>query len=192
MLRRPLGRTGAKLSILGVGGLIVSGLEQAEADRLVAEAVARGVNYFDVAPTYGNAQERLGPALGPYRKDCFLACKTVERSAAKAAEELAGSLRTLRTDHLDLYQLHGLTTVEEVEQVFAPGARWRCSCVRRKRGGRGSSASARTARRRCWRRWTAIPSTRCSFRLTSPCWYKSGFGREVLEAAERAARAGWR
>ncbi len=99
----------------------MSGLEQSEADRIVGEAVAHGVNYFDVAPTYGNAQERLGPALEPYRKDCFLACKTVERSAAKAAAELAESLRTLRTDHLDLYQVHGLASVEEVEQVSHSG-----------------------------------------------------------------------
>ena len=55
-------------------------MEAAEAARLVGRAVERGVNYFDVAPSYGNAEERLGPALEPYRSDVFLACKTTQRT----------------------------------------------------------------------------------------------------------------
>ena len=75
--RRPYGQTGIELSIIGFGGMLVDGLEAAHASRLVAEAVERGVNYFDVAPQYGNAEEVLGPALEPYRKNVFLACKTL-------------------------------------------------------------------------------------------------------------------
>ncbi len=121
MERRELGKTGEQLSIVGFGGIVVMNAEPAEASRLVAEAVDRGVNYFDVAPSYGNAEERLGPALEPYRDRVFLACKTGKRDKAGAAEELRTSLARLRTDHFDLYQLHALTSMEEMEQALGPG-----------------------------------------------------------------------
>ncbi|MGO9274266.1 MAG: hypothetical protein ACLQOO_29195 [Terriglobia bacterium] len=60
--RRPLGKTGEHLSILGVGGIVVMSVEQSSANNIVAEAVDRGINYFDVSPDYGDAEERLGPA----------------------------------------------------------------------------------------------------------------------------------
>ena len=75
--RRPYGRSGRELSTVGFGGILVTNATAAEASTLVGEAVERGVNYFDVGPGYGNAEEVLGPALEPYRKDVFLACKTV-------------------------------------------------------------------------------------------------------------------
>ncbi len=118
--KRQLGKTGEKLSIIALGGIVVTDTEPKFAANIVAEAFDRGINYFDVAPTYGNAQERLGPALEPYRKKSFLACKTGERSKDGAAKELEESLRLLRTDHLDLYQFHHLTTLAEVDQVFGP------------------------------------------------------------------------
>jgi aryl-alcohol dehydrogenase-like predicted oxidoreductase len=121
MERRALGRTGEELSIVGFGGIVVMDVEPAEASRLVAEAVDRGVNYFDVAPSYGNAEERLGPALEPYRDQVFLACKTGKRNRQEAAEELRASLARMRTDRFDLYQLHALTTKEEMEQALGPG-----------------------------------------------------------------------
>lgn len=118
--RRPLGKTGVELSIIGFGGVAVRGVEQSFANNLVAEAYDRGINYFDVAPTYGNAQERLGPALEPYRKRVFLACKTDKRDKEGSAAHLEESLRLLRTDHLDLYQFHALTKMEELEKVLGP------------------------------------------------------------------------
>ena len=121
MERRPLGRTGEELSIVGFGGIVVMNVEPEEASRLVAEAIDRGVNYFDVAPSYGNAEERLGPALAPYRDRAFLACKTGKRDKAEAARELRESLQRLQTDHFDLYQLHALTSMEEMEQALGPG-----------------------------------------------------------------------
>src|SRR6476619_6415083 len=99
MERRLLGETGRELSIVGFGGIVVMDTEPPEASRLVAEAVDRGVNYFDVAPSYGNAEERLGPALEPYRDRVFLACKTQKRTKQDAAAELRDSLRRMRTDH---------------------------------------------------------------------------------------------
>jgi len=121
MLKRPYGKTGIELSVVGFGGIICMNETADRASEAVAKAIDQGVNYFDVAPSYGNAQDILGPALEPYRDDVFLACKTGERSAKKAAKELEGSLKALKTDHFDLYQLHGVTTMEEVEEVFAPG-----------------------------------------------------------------------
>ena len=111
--RRSLGRTGQSLSLIGFGGIVVTDATPAEAAARVAHAIERGVNYFDVAPSYGNAEERLGPALAPYRKDVFLACKTQKRDRAGATAELEASLRRMQTDHFDLYQLHAVTSRED-------------------------------------------------------------------------------
>lgn len=119
--RRTLGKTGEKLSIIGFGGIVVMNETTGEATNIVAEAVDRGINYFDVAPSYGNAQERLGPALAPYRKDCFLACKTEGRKKEDSRKQLEESLRLLQTDHLDLYQFHALTKMTDLDTVLGPG-----------------------------------------------------------------------
>jgi len=111
-----------KLSIVGFGGIVVVGQAQADANRDVARSVDRGVNYFDVAPSYGQgeAEEKLGIALQPYRSKSFLACKTQRRDAAGAREELEHSLKTLKTDHFDLYQLHAMSKMEDVDRVLGP------------------------------------------------------------------------
>ena len=119
--RRTLGKTGEQLSIIGFGGIVVMDETTGEASNIVAEAVDRGINYFDVAPSYGNAQERLGPALAPYRKNCFLACKTEGRIKDDSRKQLEESLRLLKTDHVDLYQFHALTKMTELDKVLGPG-----------------------------------------------------------------------
>jgi aryl-alcohol dehydrogenase-like predicted oxidoreductase len=119
--RRTLGKTGEQLSIIGFGGIVVMNETTGEASNIVGEAVDRGINYFDVAPSYGNAQERLGPALAPYRKDCFLACKTEGRKKDDSRKQLEESLQLLKTDHVDLYQFHALTKMTELDQVLGPG-----------------------------------------------------------------------
>lgn len=121
MQYRPYGQTGIDLSVIGFGGIIVTRTTTTEAARAVAEAIDAGVNYFDVAPSYGNAEEMLGPALAPYRDKVFLACKTNLRDKAGAARQLRESLAKLKCDHFDLYQLHGLAKMEDVEQAFGPG-----------------------------------------------------------------------
>lgn len=117
--RRSLGRTGEKLSLIGFGSLALKGSTPEGAGQLVREAIEAGVNYFDVAPSYGDAEDRLGPALAPFRHQVFLACKTTERHQAGAAAELDRSLAHLRTDHVDLYQLHAVTTPAEVDAIFS-------------------------------------------------------------------------
>ncbi len=119
--RRTLGKTGEQLSIIGFGGIVVMDETTGEASNIVAEAVDRGINYFDIAPSYGNAQERLGPALAPYRKNCFLACKTEGRMKDDSRKQLEESLRLLKTDHVDLYQFHALTKMTDLDKVLGPG-----------------------------------------------------------------------
>jgi aryl-alcohol dehydrogenase-like predicted oxidoreductase len=123
MQKRVLGETGEELSIVGFGGIVVCGTEQPEANAIVKEAVEKGINYFDVAPSYcnGEAEERLGPALEPFRKDVFLACKTARRDKAGAQEELEQSLKRLKTDYFDLYQLHAMTTEDDFNKAMGPG-----------------------------------------------------------------------
>ena len=121
MEKRKYGKYDEMLSIVGFGGILVTNEDAGEASRLVRKGIERGINYFDVAPAYGNAEEMLGPALEPYRDDVFLACKTTKRSAKEAEDELHNSLKLLRTDHFDLYQMHSVTTGDDVEQIFAVG-----------------------------------------------------------------------
>jgi aryl-alcohol dehydrogenase-like predicted oxidoreductase len=110
-------KSGVKLSVIGFGGIVVVGMEQKDADRTVAEAFDRGINYFDVAPSYfdGEAEIKLAVALEPYRKRSFLACKTMERNAVGALKELERSLDRLKTDHFDLYQFHAVSNLDDVE-----------------------------------------------------------------------------
>ncbi len=119
--RRALGKTGEKLSIIGFGGVVVMNATAEQAAQRVRAAVAAGVNYFDVAPSYGNAEDMLGPALAPHRRSVFLACKTQGRTREAAAKELESSLRKMRTDHFDLYQHHAVTTKADVERILGPG-----------------------------------------------------------------------
>lgn len=115
-------RDDIELSVVGLGGIVVVGQEQKDADREVAAAIDRGVNYFDVAPSYGDgeAEIKLGNALRPYRKDVFLAAKTQKRDAAGAREELERSLERLHTDHVDLYQFHAVASMADVEKILGP------------------------------------------------------------------------
>lgn len=116
-------RDDVALSIIGFGGIVIVGMEQSEADRRVKSSFDRGVNYYDVAPSYwdGEAELKLGLALRPLRDKVFLACKTQKRDAAGARAELEQSLKRLHTDRFDLYQFHAVTSMKEVEQILGPG-----------------------------------------------------------------------
>ncbi|MCR4883175.1 MAG: aldo/keto reductase [Clostridiales bacterium] len=125
-----LGRTGFDISAVTYGGIVSASLYdgrsykedgQPDSDRQVMWAIEQGVNYFDVAPTYGNAQEMLGTSLKPFRKDVFLACKTGKRLRAEAEPEMLESLKILKTDYFDVYQMHALSTMQDVDLAFGPG-----------------------------------------------------------------------
>jgi aryl-alcohol dehydrogenase-like predicted oxidoreductase len=124
---RPLGRTGLDVTILGLGGhhVSVSGSE-ATARQLVEAALDEGINYFDTAESYGQGASEawLGRALAGVRKSVLIGSKTFapdERSAESARRHLEGSLSRLRTDYLDLWQLHSVRSPEDVDRAFGPG-----------------------------------------------------------------------
>lgn len=119
--KRSLGKTGEMLSVIGFGGIIVMDATPEDASSVVKFAIDAGVNHFDVAPSYGDAEIKLGPALEPYRKSVFLSCKTTKRTKEDARRELEQSLKNLRTDHFDLYQLHAVTSLEDVKTILGPG-----------------------------------------------------------------------
>jgi aryl-alcohol dehydrogenase-like predicted oxidoreductase len=188
MQYRKLGRTGAELSVIGFGGIINCGVEQAEANRNVARAIDVGVTYFDVAPSYcdGVAEERLGPALEPYRTGVFLACKTNKRDAATAQTELDRSLERLRTDHVDLYQLHAVTTMDEVERVFAPGGAMEVLRRAREQGKTrflGFSAHSAEAAVALLERF---PFDSVLFPFNFCAYLQGNFGPQVIAAAQKA------
>jgi aryl-alcohol dehydrogenase-like predicted oxidoreductase len=182
--RRALGRTGERLSVIGFGGIVVMNATTAEAASRVAEAVDRGVNYFDVAPSYGNAEEMLGPALQPYRKGVFLACKTTERGKDGSRKDLENSLRTLRTDHVDLYQLHAVTKMEDVERIFAPGGAMETFLAARKEGLTrflGFSAHSVEAAMALMARFDFDTIL---FPTNAATWHAGNFGPQVLARAQ--------
>jgi len=182
--RRPLGRTGERLSIIGLGGIVVMNASTSDAAERVAHAVDRGVNYFDVAPSYGNAEEMLGPSLEPYRKQVFLACKTQKRDRAGATAELEASLAHLRTDHFDLYQLHAVTSADDVERIFAPDGALEAFVAARKAGKvrfLGFSAHSVSAAIALMDRFAFDTIL---FPINFATWHAGNFGPQVLETAQ--------
>lgn len=121
MLTRRFGRTGHSSSIVIFGAFAVGQVSQPVADGVVELLLARGVNHIDVAPSYSDAELRLGPPLEKHRDRFFLGCKTFLRGRQEARDELHRSLERLRVDRFDLYQLHAVNSMEELERCFAPG-----------------------------------------------------------------------
>lgn len=110
--KRAMGKTGIDVSMIGFSGILLRHIDQEAADKVVADSIEAGVNYFDTANNYGDSEAKLGPALEPFRDEVFLATKTGQRSAQGAKEHLDRSLELLRTDHIDLYYLHAFGDVE--------------------------------------------------------------------------------
>lgn len=118
MEKRVLGKTGHRSSIVTLGGAIyVYPVEQKKGDAFVKYALDQGVNHIDVAPTYGDAEVKLGKWVKEYRDDLFLGCKTRKRTKKEAEKELHQSLENLQTDYFDLYQFHGMDTPTEIATV---------------------------------------------------------------------------
>ena len=121
MEQRRLGRTGHLSSVVAFGAAALKEADQATAERAVELALGQGVNHFDVAPRYGKAEELLGPLMPGLRDRIFLACKTAERTKEAARAQLHRSLEKLRTDHFDLYQLHAVRRLDELDACTRPG-----------------------------------------------------------------------
>jgi len=188
--RRPY-KAKVDLSIIGLGGIVVVGMEQSAADKVVASSVERGINYFDVAPTYadGEAEVKLGNALKPFRKDVFLACKTTKRDAKEARAELERSLQRLHTDHFDLYQFHAVSSMKDVEQIFAPGGAAETFLAARKEGKArflGFSAHHAEAALALMNR---MELDSILFPVNFVCWSQGDFGPQMLAKAKEKGMA---
>jgi predicted aldo/keto reductase-like oxidoreductase len=122
MEKRRLGRTGHMSSVVIMGTAAFSGeISQEAANQALDLAAERGVNHIDVAPTYGFAELRTGPWLENRRDQFFVGCKTTVREAGGAWAELHRSLYLLRTDHFDLYQMHAVGTLDDLNHAMGPG-----------------------------------------------------------------------
>jgi predicted aldo/keto reductase-like oxidoreductase len=182
--KRKLGKTGEQLSVIGFGGIMLNDNSQEYANEMVTKAFKAGINYFDVAPSYGNALGKLGPALKSYRQDCFLACKTMERSAQGAEKELNESLAALYTDHFDLYQLHALSSVDEVEKAFAPGGAMEVFVKAREKGKirfLGFSAHSEDAALLAMKKFDFDTIL---YPINFNCWMNGHFGPKAFEEAK--------
>jgi predicted aldo/keto reductase-like oxidoreductase len=183
--RRKLGRTGEELSIIGFGGIMLNQKTQEFADDNIAKAFDHGVNYFDVAPSYGNAQDRMGPALKPYRDKCFLACKTTKRDKIGAGNELNQSLEKLITNHFDLYQLHALTTVDEVDRAFAPNGAMEAVLQAKKEGKIRHIGFSAHSVEAALHAMELFDFDTILFPLNFVCWNVGNFGPQVFEKAKQ-------
>ena len=185
MQTREYGNTGQQLSIVAFAGIVVKDETAENSSRYVSWAIDQGINYFDVAPGYGNAQNMLGPALEPYRNDIFLACKTNKRDATAARAELEESLKLLRTDHFDLYQLHAMKTSEDLEVATGPGGALETFVKARDEGlvrHLGFSAHSAEVAIELMNRFE-FDSVLFPVHFTT--WFESGFGPQVINEAEK-------
>ncbi len=138
MIYRPLGRTGEKVSLLGLGGYhIANQAQEQDSIRLIRTAIDRGVNFMDNCWDYhnGGSEVRMGKALRDgYRQKVFLMTKIDGRSKASAARQIEDCLKRLQTDHLDLLQFHEVIRLEDPDRIFAEGGGMEAALAARKAG----------------------------------------------------------
>jgi aryl-alcohol dehydrogenase-like predicted oxidoreductase len=121
MEKRRLGRTGHLSTVAIFGAAAFWDVDQSEADQIMELVISHGINHIDVAPSYGQAEVRLGPWLSREPDRFFVGCKTMQRSKEGASMEMRQSLDRLHIDHFDLYQIHAVTNLEELDAVTRPG-----------------------------------------------------------------------
>ncbi|MGB8984224.1 MAG: aldo/keto reductase [Anaerolineales bacterium] len=121
METRRFGRTGHMSTVAIFGAAALGDVSQETADQVMESIIQAGVNHIDVAPSYGQAELRIGPWMPRERGRFFLGCKTMERTREGAWNEMQGSLKRLQTETFDLYQCHAITTMEELDSVTMKG-----------------------------------------------------------------------
>lgn len=186
MPRRVLGRTGEKLSIVGFPGLALTKCDQEKGTAALHDAFERGVNYFDVAPNYGNgdAEVKMGVGLqGMDRSKYFLACKTHKRDKAGAQMELDRSLQRLKTDHFDLYQLHHLVRPTEVDQVFGSDGAMEVILKAKEQGKIKYIGFSAHTTKGALKAMKAFRFDTVMFPINFVEFYNRNFGKEILELA---------
>lgn len=121
METRRFGRTGHMSTIAIFGAAAFGQVSQEEADAVMEAIIEAGINHIDVAPSYGQAEMRIGPWMPRERRRFFLGCKTMERTREGAWKEMRESLKRLQTETFDLYQCHAVTTMEELDALTMKG-----------------------------------------------------------------------
>ena len=121
METRRFGRTGHMSTVAIFGAAAFSEISQEDADTVMERVIEAGVNHIDVAPSYGQAELRIGPWMPHERGRFFLGCKTMERTKEGAWREMHESLKRLQTETFDLYQCHAITSMEELDAVTMKG-----------------------------------------------------------------------
>ncbi|TGG88649.1 aldo/keto reductase [Geotoga petraea] len=185
MFRRVLGRSGLEVSVVGFGGIIVKDETTENAAKYVEEAINRGVNYFDVAPSYGNAEDMLGPALEPFRKDVVLSCKTDALEKDECWRDIETSLKKLKTNYFDLYQFHSIVSKEEVDKIFSAGGAMEAVLEAKEKNlinNIGFSAHTEEAAFELIKRFDFDT---IMFPVNWASWLKEGFGNSVLDLAKK-------
>ncbi len=134
MEKRRFGRTSHMSTVAIFGAAAFWEIEQKEADKVMEMVIEAGVNHIDVAPSYGQAEQRIGPWMPRKRERFFLGCKTMERTKEGAWDELHRSLKLLQTEQFDLYQMHAITTMEELDVCTMKGGALEALVEARQRG----------------------------------------------------------
>lgn len=129
-----LGRTGLLVSAIGFGGIPITRLPLDEGANLVKHCFNRGIDFFDTAPLYGDSEIKVGAGVEGVRHQVVLATKTMKRGKSEAEEELDKSLSRLKTDWIDLYQLHNVADDETLEKVLARGGAYEAAAEARDGG----------------------------------------------------------
>ena len=121
--KRALGRTGEQLTIIGEGGARFQLVSFEEGKAVVRRAYDLGINYFDMARGYadGRAEDVYGAVIPEFRKSIFLTTKSLQRTRRGAESDLETSLKKLKTDYIDLWQMHMVNKLQDIERIFAPG-----------------------------------------------------------------------
>lgn len=134
METRRFGRTGHMSTIAIFGGAAFSQISQEDADKVMEQVIEAGINHIDIAPSYGQAELRVGPWMPRERGRFFLGCKTMERTKQGAWDEMQRSFKLLQTESFDLYQAHAITTMEELDSVTMKGGALEAFVEARERG----------------------------------------------------------
>ncbi len=121
MEKRTLGRTGHRSTVVTLGTAAIGRVDQATADAAIRLALDHGVNHVDIAPSYGEAMERMAPWMPDIRGQVFLGAKTSRRTRTDAWEDIRSIMKRLNVEAFDLFQLHSVGTMEALDQVTAPG-----------------------------------------------------------------------
>lgn len=131
---RLLGRTGLKVSVIGMGGIPVQRIDTREAVRVIEEAFALGINFIDTARAYTDSEVKFGEVLPRYKNKVIAATKSMARTKNEMAQEIDRSLLAMKLDYIDLYQLHNVKDDMALKTVLEPGGALEALKEARKKG----------------------------------------------------------